>query len=409
MILLYHLFRHLFRFGVHISALRNGKAKRWIEGRENWQNVIRNNWKLSANERVIWMHCASVGEFEQGRPLLEAIRKKDPSVKLVLTFFSPSGYDMHHQYEGVDLVTYLPFDGKKNADEFIDMIRPSLVIFVKYEFWYFYLSALKSKQIPVILASGLFRNSQPFFQSWGAFHRKMLSCFTFFFVQDKNSVQLLQSIGIEKNVLQSGDTRFDRVAEIAAEPYSFPLLESFAKNKLLIAGSTWPEDEKLLRDWHQLQQDWRLVIVPHEISASHLASLRSMFPLSKLLSEINPNEKIDIPVLIIDTMGLLSRIYRYATLCYVGGGLKKSGHHNILEAAVFGKAVVTGPHINKFSESVAIHQAGGSFIVRNGKDLNAITQNEAYMKAGEIALEFVRRNTGATNKMMEWLKNESIL
>ena len=405
MVLIYHIFRFLFMIGIRVAAIRNIKAKHWIHGRKNWRQRLSNHWKISPQDKVIWMHCASVGEFEQGRPLLEAIRKKNPDIKLLLTFFSPSGFNMHGKYEGVDLVTYLPFDGNKNARAFIDIVQPTLVIFVKYEFWYFYLTTLKNKQIPVILASGLFRKSQPFFQVWGSFHRKMLGCFTRFFVQNDESVRLLQSIHLHQQTEITGDTRFDRVAEIATQQFSFPILESFGKDKILIAGSTWPEDEKLLLDWFQRQQDWKLIIVPHELSASHTAALKAMFPSSISLSEHETDKPLsNTRVLIIDQMGLLSKLYRYATLCYIGGGLKKSGHHNILEAAVYGKAVVTGPFIEKFSESVSLKLAGGSFIVRNGSDLYDITtKEESYTKAGKTAANFVRTHTGATQKMMEWL------
>jgi 3-deoxy-D-manno-octulosonic-acid transferase len=407
MIMIYHVFRFLFLVGIRIAAIRNTKALHWIDGRKSWRKRLKNEWNLSPQEKVIWMHCASVGEFEQGRPLLEAIRKQNPTIKLLLTFFSPSGLNMHKKFEGVDYVSYLPFDGKNNARDFIDIIRPTLVIFVKYEFWYFYLTTLKNKQIPVILASGLFRKSQPFFQTWGSFHRHMLGCFTRLFVQNEESVRLLQSIHLHQQTEMTGDTRFDRVAEIATQPFSFPVLESFANEKILIAGSTWPEDEKLLLDWHQRQQDWKLIIVPHEVSASHISGLKAMFPSSITLSEQSMAQPLSSTrVLIIDQMGLLSKLYRYASLCYIGGGLNKSGHHNILEAAVYGKAVVTGPFIEKFSESVSLKKAGGSFIVRNGSDLFDITtKEETCINAGKIAGRFVQMHRGATKKMIDWLVN----
>lgn len=357
------------------------------------------------------MHCASLGEFEQGLPLLESINKRYPHTKVLLSFFSPSGYEAKKNFEGADLVTYLPFDGKANAQEFINMIQPSLVIFVKYEFWHFYLDTLRKRNIPTILASGLFRPSQPFFKKWGDFHRNMLNCFTYFFVQDENSAQLLKTIGHSKNVMVSGDTRFDRVAEIAAKKTSLPLIEKFCYKKTLIAGSTWPEDEALLREWHSVEPDWNLMIVPHEISITHLEKLKKIFPHSICLSQIpEQNEKIENSVLIIDKMGILSKIYQYAALCYIGGGLKKSGHHNILEAAVYGKAVITGPYINKFSESVALKKAGGSFIVESGRELSMISSNqERWENAGQIAVAFVESNKGATEKIMKWIQENRLL
>ena len=400
MIVIYHLFRLLFLSGIRIAALKNEKALLWVEGRKNWQKYLKETWNPGLNEKVIWMHCASVGEFEQGRPLLEAIKKSYPDAKLILTFFSPSGYEMQKNYRGVHKVMYLPFDGRKNASQFIEIVQPTLAIFVKYEFWYFYLTTLKQNNIPTLLVSGLFRPSQPFFKWWGSFHRKMLDCFSFFCLQDNASVNLLESLGHKNKAMVSGDTRFDRVAEIAANTSGFPLIESFCTNKTLIAGSTWPEDEVLLQDWFKLQNGWKLILVPHEISTTHISALQKRFPSAVLFSD----------VLIIDTMGILSKIYRYATLCYIGGGLKKSGHHNILEAAVYGKAVVTGPHIEKFSESVTLNKNGGSFIVREGKDLLMITNDSGLIEdAGNKAGRFVTAQLGATKKIMDWIQANLLL
>jgi len=411
MILIYHIFRFLFLAGIKIASLQNKKAKRWLEGRKNWKENIIQNWKVGQQEKVVWMHCASVGEFEQGRPILESIRKMFPRTKVAVSFFSPSGYEANKNYNGVDLVTYLPFDGKKNAQEFISMLQPSLVIFVKYEFWHFYLDTLKKRNIPAILASGLFRKSQPFFKLWGTFHRSMLHSFSYFFVQEENSLQLLKRIGIENNVIVSGDTRFDRVVEIAGEKSNFPLIENYCSKKTLIAGSTWPEDEILLKEWHSLQPDWNLMIVPHEISSAHLEHLKKLFPHSICLSQISEqNDTIENCVLIVDKMGILSKIYQYATLCYIGGGLKKSGHHNILEAAVYGKAIITGPYIHKFSESVALNNANGSFVVNSGKELLTISSNDnKWRNAGQIASAFVKSHLGATEKIMGWIQENRLL
>lgn len=411
MIFLYHLFRFLFLVGVRLAALKNWKASLWVSGRKNWQAELKKNWHVTPSDKVVWMHCASVGEFEQGRPLLESLKKNYPNTKLLLTFFSPSGYEMHKNFGGVDKVMYLPFDSKKNAKDFIEMTQPSLAIFVKYEFWYFFLTSLKQQQIPTVLISGLLRPEQPFFKWWGSFHRRMLDCFTYFFLQDATSVQLLESIGYKNKSLISGDTRFDRVAEIAAIRTSLPLIESFCTEKTLIAGSTWPEDEALLQQWFKLQNGWKMIIVPHEISATHIAALQNRFPSVRLYSKLSEQENLLYDsVLIIDKMGLLSKIYRYATLCYVGGGLKKSGHHNILEAAVYGKPVATGPFIHKFSESVALHQLGGTFMVKTGKDLWEICSNQALIeKAGKKAAEYVATELGATKKIMDWIQANLLL
>ena len=411
MIVFYHLFRYLFLGGVRIAALKNAKAKLWLEGRKNWHRYLEKEWKVTSSDKVIWMHCASAGEFEQGRPLLESIRTSYPNARLIVSFFSPSGYEMQKTYEGVDQVIYLPFDSKRNAAKFIKIVKPSLVIFVKYEFWYFYLTTLKKMNIPTLMVSGIFRADQPFFKWWGSFHRKMLDCFTFFFLQDAASVQLLESIGYKSNSIISGDTRFDRVAEIAAVATDLPIIDSFCSDKILIAGSTWPEDEALLQEWYQLQMEWRLIIVPHEISKTHIESLQNRFPSALLFTELSGNENIkSSDVLIIDTMGMLSKIYRYGTLCYIGGGLTKGGHHNILEAAVYGKAAVTGPHIKKFSESVALNKSGGSFIVKDGKDLWQICNNaKSIEEAGRKAGAFVSQHLGSTKKIMDWIQANLLL
>ncbi|MBU6158190.1 MAG: 3-deoxy-D-manno-octulosonic acid transferase [Bacteroidetes bacterium] len=411
MILLYHLFRCLFLGGIRIASFRNKKAEKWIQGRKNWSAKLIKDWRPTPSDKVIWMHCASVGEFEQGRPLLESFKKIYPNTRLLLTFFSPSGYELHKNYSGVDKVVYLPFDSKKNAAAFIELIQPSLAIFVKYEFWYFYLTTLKKQQIPTLLVSGLFRLNQPFFKWWGSFHRKMLDCFTFFFLQNTASVKLIESIGYHNKCMISGDTRFDRVAAIAAVPTSLPLVESFCSENTLIAGSTWPEDEALLQEWFNLQKNWKLILVPHEIDPVHLSALKKKFPSSQLYSDLS-GEKIlsETNVLIIDTMGILSQIYRYGTLCYIGGGLKKSGHHNILEAAVYSKPVVTGPYIHKFSESVTLNQMGGSFVVTKGEELWQISRNQKRMEdAGKKAGEYVTMQLGATKKIMDWIQANLLL
>ena len=411
MVWLYHFFRFLFLGGVGIAAIRNEKAKKWIWGRKYWEKTLKQDWKITPGEKVIWMHCASAGEFEQGRPLLESIKKSNPGVRLILTFFSPSGYEMHKDYKEVSKVMYLPFDGSKNAKQFIEIIQPCLAIFVKYEFWYFYLTTLKKHQIPTLLVSGIFRPKQPFFQWWGGFHRKMLDCFTFFFLQDTASMQLLESIGYKSNVMISGDTRFDRVAELAAHPINLPSVESFCMEKVLVAGSTWPKDDQLLQEWYLQQKGWKLLLVPHEIDNEYISDLQKRFPSAIRYSELSGNENlVSFSTLIIDTIGILSKIYRYATLCYIGGGFQKGGHHNILEAAVYGKAVVTGPHIEKFSESIALNQLSGSFLVQKSDDLLILTNDlKRIEEAGKKAGSYVNMNLGATKKIMEWIDASAVI
>ena len=357
------------------------------------------------------MHCASLGEFEQGRPVLEKLKKEYPDHLLVLTFFSPSGYEIRKNYPGAELVMYLPMDFPSSARDFISLLNPSLAIFIKYEFWHFYLKNLKKNQIPTILVSGIFRPSQPFFQWWGGFHREMLSCFTFLFVQDRNSAELLSKIDLTEKVIVSGDTRFDRVIEIAAGGNHVSLPEGFEGNQSLVAGSTWKEDELLLASWHHKNIQWKMLIVPHEIHPSRIEEIKAIFPGSVLFSEINNEKLTDASnVMIIDKIGLLSKLYKVGDVCYVGGGFSKNGHHNILEAAVYGKAVLTGPNYEKFRESVDLKKIGGSFVVKNAEELNELTLDEEFIrKAGERSKQFVFENAGATEKILAFIQEKRLL
>lgn len=357
------------------------------------------------------MHCASLGEFEQGRPVLEKLKKEYPDHLLVLTFFSPSGYEIRKNYPGAELVMYLPMDFPSSARDFISLLNPSLAIFIKYEFWHFYLKNLKKNQIPTILVSGIFRPSQPFFQWWGHFHREMLSCFTILFVQDRNSAELLSKIGIKENVIICGDTRFDRVIEISAVQEHISLPEEFDDKLCLVAGSTWKEDEQLLAAWYKRNPQWHMLIVPHEIHASRIEEVLALFPGSVLFSELN-NESISdlVNVIIVDKIGLLSKLYKAGSVCYVGGGFSKNGHHNILEAAVYGKAVLTGPNYEKFRESVDLKKIGGSFVVKNAEELNELTLDEEFIrKAGERSKQFVFENAGATEKILAFIQEKRLL
>lgn len=357
------------------------------------------------------MHCASLGEFEQGRPVLEALKKKYEGHLFVLSFFSPSGYEIRKNYPGADLVMYLPLDFPSSARDFISILKPSIAIFIKYEFWHFYLKNLKEQHIPAILVSGIFRPSQPFFQWWGNFHRGMLRCFTLLFVQDRDSAELLSKIGITEKVFVSGDTRFDRVIEIATGQDTFSLPGGFESYQCLVAGSTWKEDELLLAAWHKKNPQWRIWIVPHEIHTSRIEEIKTIFPGSILFSELN-NERIpdSANVIIVDKIGLLSRLYKMGSICYVGGGFSKNGHHNILEAAVYGKAVVTGPHYEKFRESVELKKIGGSFTVKNADELNEFTGEEQTIKlAGEQSKKYVFENAGATEKILYFIQEKRLL
>jgi 3-deoxy-D-manno-octulosonic-acid transferase len=412
MIFFYHLFRLLYLGAIRLASTWNTKARLWVAGRKNWEQALTAKWSPGPGARSVWMHCASLGEFEQGRPLLEAIRNEYPGVKILLTFFSPSGYEIRKKYAGADAVCYLPFDSPVNARRFLDLAQPSVAIFVKYEFWHFYLQELHTRSIPTLLVSGIFRPDQPFFQWWGSFHRRMLLNFSHLFVQDENSKKLLAEAGFGSKTTIAGDTRFDRVHALALTWQPVEGVAAFCgEDPVLVAGSTWPEDEQLLANFLKDDTNIRkLILAPHEINAGHMTRLQQLFPGSVLFSELatisNPEQK---NCLIIDNVGYLSRLYRYGTFCYVGGGFNKSGHHNILEAAVYGKPVITGPNFQKFRESIDLKKQGGSFTVERVTDLKKIMEEADWLKAGAAAAAYVQQNSGATACILQWIQEKRLL
>lgn len=413
MILFYQLFLRFYYFFIWLAAKWNSKAKNWIEGRQNWQQLLAKRWQTIPGHPVLWMHCASLGEFEQGRPVLEKLKLQNPKLRILLTFFSPSGYEVRKNYNGAHLVMYLPADSERNAKQFIAAVQPSMVIFVKYEFWHFYLAELKKQHIPAILIAAIFRQTQPFFKWWGFFHRNMLHCFKYLFVQNEASERLLESVGLTGKVTVCGDTRFDRVVELAGNPKYIPVAEAFRHHrKLLVAGSTWKEDEELIAEWFLNQKEnWHLIIAPHEIEPKNIQRLLQLFPTAATYSAIqnqtNPGQEKK--VLIVDNIGMLSYLYSYGTVCYTGGGFNKSGHHNILEAAVYGKVVFTGPVFEKFSESIELKKLGASFTVHNAAELEQLIQQTDLEKAGRIAAGYVFRKSGATKFITEWIQEKRLL
>lgn len=364
------------------------------------------------------MHCASLGEFEQGRPLLESIRKNYPHYRLLLTFFSPSGYEVQKNYAGADWVFYLPMDGPRNARRFLEIVQPSLVIFVKYEFWYYYLKKIKYRNIPLLLVSALFRKDMDFFKWYGAMMRKMLSRFDHLFVQTAESKRLLDEIGMAGICTISGDTRFDRVIAIASAAGSIPAMEHFASGqRLIIAGSTWQEDEVLLKESLPFlqEQQLKLVIAPHVVDTPHLEELRVLFPDAIFFSAC---EKMTGPsafsVMIIDNVGMLSRLYQYGWCNYVGGGLTRSGVHNVLEAAVYGKPVFYGANHEKYAEAVGLVKGGGAISLSGRKNWEAalqhlLTDKEFYDHTARHAAEFVTRHAGATSVIMQYIQEKRLL
>ena len=364
------------------------------------------------------MHCASLGEFEQGRPLLEKLKATDTNLKIVLTFFSASGYEVMKDYKGADHVFYMPMDSPANARKFIDALAPILVLWVKYEYWFYYLDELKRRNIPVILVSGIFRKDQPFFRWYGSVWRKMLGCFTHFFVQNEISRELLETIHIDQRITVTGDTRFDRVIEIAERFESVPFIEIFCGNSdVIVAGSTWEEDEVELLHYVKAQADLKFIIAPHEIDAENLADIKIEFPDSIFYSELE--SLINTPgrttnVLIIDNIGMLSRLYKYATISYVGGGFGADGVHNVLEAAVYGKPVVFGPVYEKYEEAIGLLEAGGGLSVSGPLKLEAVL-NELLKdeieraNKGKKARNFVYSNAGASDKITRYIQENRLL
>lgn len=412
MIFFYNIFRLIFKSGISIAAGWNSKAKKWVAGRRNWQDELSANWKIESGDLVVWMHCASLGEFEQGRPIIEKLKSEIPASKIVLTFFSPSGYEIRKNYEKADHVMYLPLDSKENAAAFLELIKPQLAIFVKYEFWHYYLQELKNRKIESILVSGIFRPSQPFFQWWGSFHKNMLNNFSHLFVQNKGSKELLDGIGLGDKTSVAGDTRFDRVLEAVEQWKPVQHVDDFCTNQLVIvAGSTWPQDETILSEFiNGHGENQKLIIAPHEIKDENIKRIKGLFPESILFSEINSLQSPinSYRVLIIDNIGYLSRLYKYASVCYVGGGFNKSGHHNILEAAVYGKPVITGPNFQKFKESVDLKKFKGSFVIENAAELKQVMLTMNIQEAGTIAADYVRENGGATDAIFNWLQEKRL-
>ncbi len=419
---LYNLFLLLYSIGIRVAALANPKARKWINGRKNIFATI--NEQLSTNNgQPIWMHCASLGEFEQGRPLLEELKANNPEQKIVLTFFSPSGYEVMKDYKGADFVFYLPMDSPENAKRFLDVVNPALVLWVKYEYWFYYLSVLKERNIPTLLVSGIFRKNHPFFKWYGDIWRKMLQSFTHFFVQNNESKQLLETLGFKENITLNGDTRFDRVLEIAENFTPVAGIAEFCgDSQVIVAGSTWEEDEIELLHFVNVHKNVKFIIAPHEIDKVNIKDVKDEFPSSIFYSELenqqratNNDQHLPCNVLIIDNIGMLSRLYKYATVTYIGGGYGADGVHNVLEAAVYGKPVVFGPVYEKFDEAIGLVDAGGAISIDGGPVkvetiLNNLLHDEAQRKKmGEAAKKFVNDNAGASKKIIQFINEGTFL
>lgn len=392
-----------------VAQFFSSKMKLFISGRKGVIKKLKNT--ITSEDKTIWFHCASLGEFEQGVPIIEATKKLFPKHKIVISFFSPSGYEIKKNTELAHLVVYLPLDTKPNAQKFVEAIHPSLALFVKYEFWPNYLFELKNKNIPTLLISGLFRKEQVFFKSHGGFMRKALQNFNHIFVQDSTSEQLLNSIGIH-NVSVSGDTRFDRVSHQIELDNTLSFISEFKENSIcIVCGSTWPEDENILLKYiNEAPKHVKFVIAPHNIDGTKIANFRKKINQDSVLySEKEGKDLTSYQVFIIDTIGLLTKIYNYADIAYVGGAMGKTGLHNILEPATFGVPIVIGKNFDGFPEAKRLQQLAGLFSVNDEQEcvqiLDKLVSNKAFReKTGMIAGHFVNSNTGATATTMSYIE-----
>jgi 3-deoxy-D-manno-octulosonic-acid transferase len=390
----------------------NAKAREWIRGRRGILGKI--STEAGSIGRTYWFHFASLGEFEQGRPVLEALKKQAPGKKVVVTFFSPSGYRVRKRYPVADHVFYLPLDTAKNAREFIRIINPELAVFTKYDYWYYYFRELSRQEIPLYVISAIFRKQQPFFRWYGGLHRAMLGFVDTIFVQDERSRKLLEEIGVFERtgapgidplrgkVVVAGDTRFDRVAEVAGNARKFPEIEKFIGGApVFVCGSTWEKDERLLTALPGRYPGWKFIIAPHETGESRIREIRSLFGEAETVL----HSCMDKParVLVIDTVGILSSLYQYGLIAYIGGGFG-AGIHNTLEAAAFDLPVIFGPNYRRFKEACDLTGAGAAFSIRNEHELHAIADslmNDGVRQlAGKAAGEYVRLHTGATGKIV---------
>jgi 3-deoxy-D-manno-octulosonic-acid transferase len=402
MLLLYRFSLSIFYILMKFASLWHPKAKLWVSGRKHWEEKLRR--KLGNIQSSVWFHFASLGEFEQGRPVMEALKKAEPETNIIISFFSPSGYEIRKNYPLAKAVCYLPLDSPRNAQKFIELIKPKYAVFTKYEYWFYFFKTLHQQHIPLYLVSAIFRQNQVFFKWYGGFYRQMLDYISYFFVQNEESKILLNSLGITQ-VAVSGDTRFDRVAENAKKKIELKEIEAFCgSSKVLVAGSTWPADEELLNTIIESYPNWKIIIAPHEIAEANLQRLEKQL-LGKTIrySNLAANTFILPEVLIIDNIGLLSSLYSYGHVAYIGGGFGK-GIHNTLEAAAFGLPVIFGPNYQKFQEAKDLIELKAGFSISNQAELNdcfKLLQADTHKEAGKQAKAYVDSHTGATAQIIE--------
>lgn len=419
--MIYNIVIYFVLWGIAIASLFNEKVRKMWHGEREAFKILKQ--KVDPNAKYIWFHAASLGEFEQGRPLMERIRKDYPQYKILLTFYSPSGYEVRKNYEGADIICYMPVDTRLNAIRFLRLVRPVMAFFIKYEFWSNFLHILKHRNIPTYSVSSIFREDQVFFKWYGRNYAGVLKCFTRFFVQNEESKRLLEGIGITA-VDVVGDTRFDRVLQIKEAAKHLPICEAFRTGvassqsadvphhdfKVFVAGSSWPPDENIFIPFFNEHKDWRLLIAPHVIAEEHLKLILSLIKGKKVVryTQTTPEEAADADVLIIDCFGLLSSMYNYGDVAYIGGGFGV-GIHNTLEAAVWNMPVIFGPNNKKFQEAQGLLKSGGGFEINTYEDfsglMSSLMNDETFLKqAGDKAGAFVAHLAGATDKVLASVK-----
>ena len=419
--MIYNIVIYFVLWGIAIASLFNEKVRKMWHGEREAFKILKQ--KVDPNAKYIWFHAASLGEFEQGRPLMERIRKDYPQYKILLTFYSPSGYEVRKNYEGADIICYMPVDTRLNAIRFLRLVRPVMAFFIKYEFWSNFLHILKYRNIPTYSVSSIFREDQVFFKWYGRSYAGVLKCFTRFFVQNEESKRLLEGIGITA-VDVVGDTRFDRVLQIKEAAKQLPICEAFRTGvassqsadvphhdfKVFVAGSSWPPDENIFIPFFNEHKDWRLLIAPHVIAEEHLKLILSLIKGKKVVryTQTTPEEAAEADVLIIDCFGLLSSMYNYGDVAYIGGGFGV-GIHNTLEAAVWNMPVIFGPNNKKFQEAQGLLKSGGGFEINTNEDfsglMSSLMNDETFLKqAGDKAGAFVAHLAGATDKVLASVK-----
>lgn len=408
--IIYNLSISLYSAAVRLAAHFNPKAKLFTEGRENWVEKIK--LKIKKTDKVIWIHCSSLGEFEQGRPVIEKIKIQYPEFKIAVSFFSPSGYEVRKDYKGADYIFYLPIDTVDNAKKLIETLHPEILILVKYEYWYNLLNQLEKSNIPVIVISAVIKENSLFLRNYGSWFRGIISGISHFFVQDEDSEKLLNQIGITE-VTVSGDTRFDRVKEILNTTKKLDFVEKFrGNNQLIVVGSSWPDDEEILADYinQKLPQDWKVIFAPHNIDEKQIQQMISKINLKTIrYTQMNQDELSDARIMIVDTVGILTKIYASATISYVGGGFTKTGVHNTLEPAVYGVPLIFGPVYQNYFEAVDLINSKAAISYTDKNDFflkmdELIHNRDLRTQRGKAGYDYIQHKPNATRLIIDWIQ-----